>query len=112
MQRSQGEADTEETPLKRSSPQKWSWRNQGKREVKKRVVEVTQGSTEEEVKLPEMKNTREAADRAVTGCADVKRSRRKPVPDLLFCHSGFTRDALRKACQGRAPQATPTPQKS
>lgn len=50
--------------MKRSFPQKRSWRNQGKREVKMKVVEVTQGSTEAEVKLPEVKNTREGADRA------------------------------------------------
>lgn len=66
MQGSQGEADTEETLLKRSSPPKKNWRNQGKREVnwEKKVVRVTQRSTEAEVKLPEVKNTREGADRA------------------------------------------------
>lgn len=64
MQGSQGEANTEETSLKRSSPQKLSWRNQDKREVKKKVVRVTQGSTEAEVKLPEVTNTKEGADRA------------------------------------------------
>lgn len=52
--------------MKRSSPQKKSWRNQGKREVnwEKKVIRVTQGSTEAEVKLPEVKNTREGAERA------------------------------------------------
>lgn len=50
--------------MKRSSLQKRSWRNQGKREVKMKVVGVTQGSTEAEVKVPEVKNTREGADRA------------------------------------------------
>lgn len=64
MQESQGGADTEETPLKRSSPQKWSWKNQSKREVEMKVVRVTQGSAEAEVKLPEAMSTREGADRA------------------------------------------------
>lgn len=47
---------------------------------KKKVVRVTQGSTEAEMKLPEVMNTREGADRAVTGCANVKKSRGKPFP--------------------------------
>lgn len=66
MQGIQCEADTEETHLKRTSPQNKSWRNQRKREVKweKKVVRVTQESPEAEVKLPEVMSTREGADRA------------------------------------------------
>lgn len=51
-------------------------RKQGKREVnwKKKVVAITWGSTKTEMKLSEVMNTREGADRTESGCGHVKKS--------------------------------------
>lgn len=112
VQGSQGEVDTEETPLKRSSPKK----ELEKSGQKGSETESCWGHPGKHWGRGETSWSEEHKGRSwqgwVTGCADVKRRRGKPIPDLPLCHSGFTRDALWKGCQGRPPQAIPTPQKS